>query len=646
MTYEEYMRQYTHPGMTHVPFDGSNYGGLFGDYVRDVFAGNVAEEGMRRYGDAVRAAIAGDYGLFGDVLGDAVGGGFLLSTGKKTAARIANELKREKAWEELAEKSKNAGKKRTKTGQYVGFLPGVTSPQKKTAIVKKYADRAQRAVDAGIDPDYFYRAGSDELARITDSPAEHLMVADLYGPTSTQVGPYENTGYAIRALDQNAMGVPVSVGMYPQNLRPKIDAILANENPWQGYKTDRYSFLLGPRNQNVHPLENLPPNDQWEGFGTMTSKQGMVPSGTTNVAAADYVRDQAANRINKDRISQGLPPLSREQIQALHWAAIRAEYSGKPLRLTDKDTLQGSLPYFRYQHSWEPEPGPGTGLLRMSPKEDYAEAMARGLLDPGGKDKLIRTYGGRLQEQVTPGVGVYEGVASPGYQSHSYVGNTAAHGVNDASMARIQGTEATRQYMLGQEMRGGHLFTSGGPVKNRNALEIKADGPPDEATTRMIQGALDEATGGSAGVVFTPDGYRIINFGKMPNKEFQTALRGLGLKGDFGQAQTMSETFDWAGGNATQGLLDVLDNPQYPGLIKHADSPETRQIAGDIAKIYRDLEAQGMLSGSHKLSRALEAWQTQGVDGLRDLVKQGLAPALLLGVVGSQLQTDAPEPIL
>ena len=87
--------------------------------------------------------------------------------------------------------------------------------------------------------------------------------------------------------------------------------------------------------------------------------------------------------------------------------------------------------------------------------------------------------------------------------------------------------------------------------------------------------------------------------------------------------------------------MDVIERTDTGMLL---ENPATRQLAGEVADVYRRLESQGGLAESHTLSRALEALRDRGVAGLRDLVRQGLAPAVLLGILGSdqRLRRDVP----
>jgi hypothetical protein len=557
--------------------------------------------------------------------------------------RKKGAVDRAAAWEALDKSERNAGTKRSaKTGQYVGAAPGIQSPQKRTAIVNKYDERTQRAIDAGIDPDYFYGEGRKALERVTDSPAEHDLVSQLYGPTSTQVGPRSNTDYVIRALDQNAMGVPTSVTLYPNSLRPRVDSVLGGEDPWKGYKVDRYGYLLGPKSPSAHPQQGKPPNDQWEGYGT-GGPRGKVPSGAAQVAWADDIRGRALDKTNARRVAAGDDPLNLEQSQALHWAAIRAEAEGRPLQINPNDTLQGSLPQFGVQHAWEAEPGPTSGIGRLTSKQDYADEVAGVVLDDQGKDRIIRAMGGRLQEPALRGSGVWEGEINPGFQSRSFGSHTQARGMEAPSAARIDATEAVRQYMLGQEGRAYSQVQQGGKAKDYDIADILTDdGIPSPEQTAVLQGRL-----GDRGIVApTEGGYRVLGTGPQGG-DFMGMIDNLPGTPTFGRNTGSYAEMDWAGGRATEGLLGALDESGMPGPARLADSPQTRQMAGDIADMYKRLESQGKLDPNQKLTRALEAWQTGGLDALRKLVERGLAPAVVLSLfAGGSDNEPSSEPDL
>lgn len=101
MTYQEYLASQRpgYTGMTHMPYSGANaVGGINSaivQYLRDVASGKIADQGMARYGTAVKQGIAGNYGLFGDVLGDAMGSGLLGRVGKSVGSTLGNAARSE-----------------------------------------------------------------------------------------------------------------------------------------------------------------------------------------------------------------------------------------------------------------------------------------------------------------------------------------------------------------------------------------------------------------------------------------------------------------------------------------------------------------------------------------------------------------------
>ncbi len=586
---------------------------------------------------------------FGPRMQAAPGGQKLLSG--PDIQHVKNSILREEKWGDLAKAHLSAGTKRNqKTGRYVGAGPGITSPQKKTAVVNKYMDRVNASLDADIPPGYFYAQGRDALEGVTDDTAAHMQLAEVLGPTSTQVGPKENLNYALRATDQTSMGTPVNVGLYPNSLRRSVQSGIHGEDPWTGYKVERYSKLLGPDNPHANPLANMPPNDQWEGLGTGLGGQ-KVPSGPTQVAFSDHIREQAMNRLNKKRAAEGKQLLNREEMQELHWAAIRAEIDGRPLVLNPGDTVQGSIPGQTFQHSWEAAPGVNSSHYPNMDVQEYSDAVKGVLVDEGGKDNLVRAMGGKYQSPVVDGPGVYKGDVAPGYQSRSLISQTKAHGLDPASEKRIDSTEAVRQYMLGQDGRAGHTLMEADKAAQVNAYSMDMGRPLDNNQAAQIDQLLTEKLGLDAGgnpnhaVVFSDNGYRVLNVGDIDNKSFDKVMNDIAPAINEitpGQGRSMRSEgiygeYDWAGGNATTDMLNVVDDPMFPGAARLADSPETRQIAGDMTKLYGKLKESGMMP-NEQLVNVLKTWSSEGLSGVRALVQKGLAPAFVLGVLSGQVE--------
>ncbi|MCH1602111.1 MAG: hypothetical protein L7S57_04625 [Luminiphilus sp.] len=548
------------------------------------------------------------------------------------AAKIAEEQKAKatEAWDALSASTERVGK-RNKDGSYVGGPKGVKSPQKRASVVNNYVERVDNSLNAGIEPGYFYGAGARALADVTDNAADHRMVAEMYGPTSTQVGPYQNTLFTLKALDQNAVGAEINTGMYPNSMRENLELNLNGVHPHQGYKVSRYSYNLGPQRLDVNDLETMPPNDQWEGLGVGWDSQH-VPSGPAQVAYADDIRARAAEKINTRRAANGEAPLTLPEVQELHWAAIRAEMEGRPLVLNKKDTVQGSLGDFRIQHAWEAEPGAKAGMYRTGiGADEYNDQVLGVLKDDQGKDNLNRAFGARMQAPIVQGSGVWEGSLNPSNQSISYGAATKSKGIDPATAARVDGTEATRQFMLGQEGRAYSMMGDSSSIKGRNMADFKTGAPPTPDEHIELQSMV-----GDAGTVTpTEDGYRVIWFNDNDGKAFTEAMAGMPGEARFGKNFGEYNELDWEGGNATKQLLSVYDDLP-PGVLASADSGPTREIAGKIAKVYEELSEAGQLKANQKLTEALKVWEREGIAGLRKMVAQGTAPVALLAILASQ----------
>jgi hypothetical protein len=294
-----------------------------------------------------------------------------------------------------------------------------------------------------------------------------------------------------------------------------------------------------------------------------------------------------------------------------------------------------------------------SGLLPQIAPQNYFDEVSGILMDPQGKDRFVRAMGGRLQSPSVPGGGIYEGAVHPGMQSRSYAAFTQANGLDPASLARVDTTEAVRQYMLGQDTRAGHLFreaSNNTPLSGMDTADFVTGNAADVQQARQLQAQADAAFGAENTVIVpTARGYRVLNVrqDRLPNKDFMRQLKEIDLPGDrtLGYRSSIYESRPDGPGGATRGLFEALEASGLPGPLAKADSPDTRAIAGQLAGLYNKLEAAGQLTGSQTLSRALEAWSSRGLEGLRELVRQGLAPAallaLLLGSDASTQQSDA-----
>lgn len=84
----------------------------------------------------------------------------------------------------------------------------------------------------------------------------------------------------------------------------------------------------------------------------------------------------------------------------------------------------------------------------------------------------------------------------------------------------------------------------------------------------------------------------------------------------------------WEEGKATETFLSTLKAPRQREMF---DSPQVREIMGNLAGEYQQIAKEGTATPNPKLVRVLEAWGKGGISAVEDLVKKGLAPAAAIG---------------
>lgn len=552
-----------------------------------------------------------------------------------------------------------------KDGRPFGAPKGMTA-EKREAMVKHYADRIERGLET-FPPGYFYQEGRDTIRSLTPDAGERRILAHQIDQTSSQVGPAENVNYTMRGREQRNAGLDVSTTIYPNKAREPFTAISEGREDFTGYKRDRYGNLLTPEQSRADLPEGaeMAPNDRWEfraaGFNT-------VPSDPKNVAYMDRFREDALEVLNARRAEAGQPPLTLEQAQEVHWAVIRAETEGRPLAMNrGNDQIGGAFDRLEYSHTYEAAPGRTSDHY-----PDMTPTQQRDLLsvfNEGGRDPLVEAMGGDLQRPVRGHVGYYDGQYNPGQTARSFVSRTGSLGLEPASTARVNTTEGIRSLALAQDAYAGNVFTPISNAKNPkfNGVNVNLGGKVTKAELKAAV-ELAESINPNMVVVDGPSGLRAWIPGdtsKKAQNQVQDFANELDLPRQnevtYGKVESdyrelnwdggnpMQE--DWVGGRATQTVLNIIDEAGaqgMSGIVAKADSPETRAILGKVADKYEALRSAGIGLPNEKLIDVLRTWADKGLPGVREMVRKGLAPAAVLGILGAS-QSDwqdllAPQP--
>ena len=537
--------------------------------------------------------------------------------------------------------NKAARAKRTvgTSGQYVGAPAGVDNPAKFNVLIDQYAQRIDEALQNVVPRGYFYERGTAANRAVTDSTQDANRLAMVEGITSSEAPVLTNTGWGIKSIEQKAMGAPINTGKYPNANRAKVERVLNDDFSHIGEKTHRYSVGL------AGDVTGKAPNDRWEIRSVGYKTDSATPQQHDFM---DEVRRRAVERWNAKHPDQ--QPLSLLEGQELNWATQRARDMEIPHAQAAADTIQDALKSHVVQHSWESRGGEKAKHLQEMPQSEWPawhETVKGVLLDEQGKDKLVRGVGAKLQLPAIDAPGVYEGVVSPGTQSRSIGYMTQSGGLDPVTEARVRGTEALRAYMLGQDAYAYHGFTTPSKISGpkTDTFDINIGRTPNEEEMRSL-GALLSDKVGAAGPVGTEEGVRALRFSADPAfaKKFRegvapqlSALFGgvpeVKAGARFGDAPDLG----WQGRTATTDMLKELRNPVAPNMAANADAPEVRQMAGQMADLYESQRAAGR-QPADRLTEALRAFSTNGLAGLDDLVKKGLAPAV--GGLGLQELLD------
>jgi hypothetical protein len=202
-----------------------------------------------------------------------------------------------------------------------------------------------------------------------------------------------------------------------------------------------------------------------------------------------------------------------------------------------------------------------------------------------------------------------------------------------------------RAYGLGQDAFAGNVFTPISGAKNPkfNGVGVKAS-----VTEAQLKQAVD------LGAEINPDMVVVHSPGMgirawIPGDTSKAAQRQVqrfanelpyGDKATFGRVESQFDTLNWAGGGATEDVLKILDDPEFPGFAARADSPETRAVMGKLAEKYEAIEAANLGIPNKKLVAVLRTWAEKGLPGVREMVRQGLAPAAVVAILASRAGED------
>lgn len=575
-------------------------------------------------------------------------------------------------------------------GFLVGDTPGITKGQL-GKIRKDYIADAQAGAPYSK---YWYDDTSKVIYDLTGGEipkADDLAHALSVTSSSTPVG--SNAMYGFKAWNQRATGEPIWTGKYPTRMSDDIARGWSGEDVMRGLKRDPYKEGL-----SVHWRPNpglRPTNDihQMRAYGIRDPKSGKPWSKGVGEAGHRFIDTQTAfsrNKLNQIAREAGEPEdWTDYRVQAAAWAPQRVK-TGQAESLEDAAKHYGDFVDDYSAHvTREWVPGATTGHLPEMLRDDalkakYSRMMEEVMQGHEGNDAMANAMG-LLSSPTMTNRGVYEDVVSPGYISRIPVGkSTGSHAIDPASDAGVRAL-AGAHGLVGLQDQSAYNFLTG-KASNRdvggfrlerslpNDVGPEVRGPFSDADLARLQARLPE------GVDIPqrdPRGARVLHFGDPYGDEAASLGYAARLGGGLDETQAdalVRESFK-PEDTARRKLVDQLRKtarefraelvphesstalfPTKPGSYDKPDTwsakPFVEAVEGGgpgmeagFNEFMREAAPQLLskteaIAKEHGLTQApffrpmMEALGTGGLPALKELIRQGIVPVAVLGLIG------------
>jgi len=579
-------------------------------------------------------------------------------------------------------------------GQYIGAPKGMNRP----GLLNEMMDNYLSQMRGGAEGRKWYEEAGEEILNVAGgtprsfypNPAAETRArkfASGLGITSPEMKVDPNLGHAIRAHNQMMMGDPVYAGKYPNKMRTDIEGVYSGETGSLGMKRDPFVQQLA-RGGGFDPdpaSAKRAVHDIWDarahGYGTEFSA-GLSEAQHRFLDQVDDIMIAEANR----RGIGGFSSWTTGRAQAAVWIAQKAQSEGTPVGEAARH-YGDFLEKYMAQLSYESMSGGTTGNLpqlrsaKPQIQQDYHDKVNELLLDSEGRDKLAMGYG-LLTGQSVHGPGYYKGIISPGTSARVLASRTPGNmGLIDPSSQRlIEATEGTRGLLLGQDAIAFNLpGNPGEALKNANAWVIDYGRPINEDELVQLMDKMQKKYGPEVYDDFAPvpsaKGVRLLFVGDKGMRGYEGArgsakaaqgtskmVKKLGQELKPGKELPVTFHKNIVGGQGAlleygyaENAWTKLGHQQFGhGYVPLFDDPNNtrfkekfNEMAPDIAAGLRRIDEsmkkkEGWTLGKN-LQDVREAIARNGVDGLNHLIKNGVVPPTVIGLIGIGLTQKERE---
>lgn len=532
-----------------------------------------------------------------------------------------------------------------KTGQYRGGPSHINTPQKRQGLRKRLMGMIEEGALGRL---WYDESSASNLSLTAERPGLRNRLAADQSITSsgTEVNP--NQGHAITAYNQQAAGDPVSAGLFHNKMSPKMDEVAAGVEHALQNKTG--PFYEGV-SQDPGDVVRRPTNDIRNGraFEYDNDMEGDWDAGFSEAqhrymdSEIEYLVVQA----NKKKLA-GHDDWNVERIQAAMWISQKARQKG--ISIEQASYNFGSELDARTANI-NVESAPANSLQHMegaygSPEGQRALFDVQNNLstDDAGRN-ILATHANALTRESREGQGYYAGELNPVATTRVLGGMERGGAGLETSSAKVVNTIGSTEGMLqGQETVGTSFLRPAKKAAERNA----AIGPQRDIAevSKVLEESFPDGYGGST-IIATPssEGVRYLVVGDVPTNWQQQLHKIIDPDKKFSEVKWRQNSGELLGNDDFSGYkpsryLETIDDT-VAGNMDEA----VRWKAKELEKIDDAFEAEMPKPGVRNpiLQKTRQALAEGGIAKVRELVKQGILPAVVLGIIAGESLSGAEE---
>jgi hypothetical protein len=528
-------------------------------------------------------------------------------------------------------------KREASTGRYVGAPEWVgSSPQQLASLRKKLRKLAVE----GEPGRYWYERSSKAILNMFGGDKKEaekfVSLIAIYSPNATVPA---NTSMALKAYYQYLTGEEIKAGLGEAN--KKATKLLKDNVAWSGIKTNSFyqNLMVEIDPSKLDP--GVATMDMWMAlafdYGMKVLDQGpkykFAEREIQNIAkdlgwSAHQVQaaiwtamkgriDPIRNALKEKEIELGIGEMYEDEGKMKY--RVKADRKSDHFRLAHKMGMDFNLTpeaieQSKYdfsdaikdrssQMSWEATPGGTTkllpGLLKapIDQKFEYLTAIHDVLTDEDGYDVIAKKIGLPSGKTIL-GFSAWQGDIGAGAQTFTGVAleeSKDKRDVTPASRKLLNLYCAIKGFVLAQEAVVWQVPVYDGSIKNQNGIEGKFNQSlTANEMNQLYVGLHDKFNTYDIAPGYTEDGFRLLNFTEIPNKEFHKGVKEVleSLPSNFGGGMISATQYRSVGDYIGNDWVNSPRGEDYAGQITSADLPSRGGERSDLQQWASDLRSR------------------------------------------------------